>query len=65
VSEYVTLLGTEQIGNAARSISESVRIMQLAANQLDETMRTVSLRVEEWLQRAEALAERLAEKPQP
>ncbi len=59
MSEYVTLLGTEAVANAARRIEVAAQEMSRAASSADESLRLLSLRVEDWLERFERCAEKL------
>ena len=59
MSEYVTLLGTEAVENAARRIEVAAQEMSRAAASADESLRLLSLRVEDWLERFERCTEKL------
>jgi hypothetical protein len=60
VGDYVTLLGAEQVANAAGEMRRAADEMVRAAGYIEETFRLHAQRQEDWLLRFEAAIEKLA-----
>ena len=59
MSEYVTLLGAEQVQSAANSMRNAAEEMHRAANTIDAALQQHRMFMEEWISRFErALQER-------
>lgn len=54
-SDYITLLGAEQVSNASRQMASAATDMIRAASQIDETFRMFTNRMEDWVTRLETL----------
>jgi hypothetical protein len=61
VAEYVHLIGSEQVGNASRTMVEAADRMQSAANSIHETLFHHQRFLTEWIERFEQAVEKLAE----
>ena len=61
MSEYITLLGAEEVERAARSISESASTMTSAAEYTNQTVQQQERILDSFLDRFEALIVRLEE----
>lgn len=59
MSDYITLLGAEDVQRAGRAMQSAAEAMQRAAGQIEEAMRLHALSLSEQLDRFEALVERL------
>lgn len=59
MSDYITLLGAEQVQHAARSIQAAAEEMARAASYSDETARQQRQFMDDWLQRFEQAIEKL------
>ena len=55
MSNYITLLGAEQVQNAAYSIKEAANTMTRAADCIDGALQRNRIFLDEWLQRLEAI----------
>jgi hypothetical protein len=55
VSEYITLLGAEQIQDAANRINEAAETIRQAAGSLDDTFRQHRCFMDDWLDRLRAM----------
>jgi hypothetical protein len=60
MSEYVHLIGAEQVQSAASAMSSAASEMQRAANSIDSTLELFMRRFEEQVGRLEAAAERIS-----
>lgn len=59
MSGYINLLGAEEVSRAAGTMTTAAERMQSAASNLDWTMQQHSRNMDDWLNRFEALVERL------
>lgn len=62
MSDYVTLLGTEDVRHAGHNMQSAASDMVKAANQIDESLFRFTQRVEEWLTRLEQIANQMTER---
>lgn len=53
--DYITLVGTEQVGNAAGMIKEAADRMQSAASQIEGALMRQERFMDEWLSRLESI----------
>lgn len=51
MADYVTLLGSEEVGTAGRNIRESGVNMMEAANRINESLRLHQQFMDDWLER--------------
>lgn len=65
MTEYIHLVGTEQVQSAANSMRSSAETMKMAANQIDSSLDMFIRRFEELVTRLELVArlERVNEAP--
>lgn len=61
MTEYVHLVGTEEVQRAASRMQSAAETMASAASSIDHTMHQTLLRLEELIGRAEAVAKTLTE----
>lgn len=59
MSEYMHLIGAEEVQSAGHSMTSAAQQTQNAANTISESVFTLSNRVEDWLMRFEMLVDRL------
>lgn len=54
MSDYIHLIGTEQVQSAANTMSSAAEEMKQAANNMEDTFRRHQLFLDDWLLRLEA-----------
>ena len=63
MADYVTLLGAEQVSNAARQIAGAAEDMRRAASQMDDTFSRQRQFLDDWLLRLESVLSQTKDKP--
>lgn len=64
MTEYITLMGAEQVQNAACTMSSAASQMQSAASQIEDSQRRHMEAMDQWLDRLEDVLERAHQGPQ-
>lgn len=65
MSEYMHLIGAEQVQSAANVMRAAADEMSRAATSIEYTMQQHQRFMEDWLQRLEAAAERISTRQEP
>jgi hypothetical protein len=63
MTEYVTLIGTEEVRAAGNRMGSAAEQMSRSANQIDDALRRHQQFLEDWLYRFEAAIKKIGDTP--